>query len=189
MSDLAQASPLIPKKAFFTKGLGRHKEKLTSFEMALRDAGIEKFNLVRVSSIYPPGCKLVTKEEGLKELQPGQIVHLVLSECEGNEPNRLIAAAIGASIPLDAAAYGYLSEHHAYGQNDNIAGDYAEDLAAFMLASMHGIALDPIKDYDEQRDIFSIGGRPVKTRNITQSAVCDKNGLWTTAIAAAVFIC
>jgi len=180
--------PLIPKKAFFTKGFGRHTEKLTSFEMALRDAGIEKFNLVRVSSIFPPNCKLVTKDEGLKELHAGQIVHLVLSECAGNEPNRLIAAAIGVSMPLDSSTYGYLSEHHAYGQNDTIAGDYAEDLAAFMLASMHGIQLDMSKDYDEQRDIFTIGGKPVKTRNITQSAVCDKNGQWTTTIAAAVFI-
>ena len=189
MSEQAPAAPLIPKKAFFTKGLGRHKEKLTSFEMALRDAGIEKFNLVRVSSIFPPGCRLISREEGLKELQPGQIVHLVLAECASNEPNRLIAAAIGASIPLDTAAYGYLSEHHGYGQNDDVSGDYAEDLAAFMLASMHGIMLDVSKDYDAQKDIFIIGGRPVKTRNITQSAVCDKNGLWTTALAAAVFIC
>ncbi|MEM4729487.1 MAG: arginine decarboxylase, pyruvoyl-dependent [Thermoplasmata archaeon] len=178
----------VPKKVFFVKGVGKHKERLTSFEMALRDAGIEKFNLVRVSSILPPHCKLVSKEEGLKELQPGQIVYVVMSECAGNEPNRLIAASIGASMPLDSSAFGYLSEHHAFGQNEQMAGDYAEDLAAYMLASMHGIQLDMTKDYDEQKDIFTIGGKPVKTRNITQSAVCDKNGLWTTAIAAAVFI-
>jgi arginine decarboxylase len=188
MSDMPAAAPLMPKKAFFTKGLGKHSEKLTSFEMALRDAGIEKFNLVRVSSIYPPNCKLVSRDDGLKELHPGQIVHLVLSECADKEPNRLIAAAIGASMPLDSNNYGYLSEHHAFGQNDDQAGDYAEDLAAYMLASMHGIAIDINKDYDEQKDIFTIGGKAVKTRNITQSAVCDKNGLWTTAIAAAVFI-
>jgi arginine decarboxylase len=182
-------NPWMPKKAFFVRGNGKHSEKLTSFEMALRDAGIEKFNLVRVSSIYPPGCKLVSREEGLKELSPGQMVFVVLSDCSSNEPNRLVAAAIGAAIPEDTTAYGYLSEHHAYGQNDDIAGDYAEDLAALMLASTRGITIDINKDYDQQRDIFVIGGKHVKTRNITQSAVCDKNGLWTTAIAAAVFIC
>jgi arginine decarboxylase len=186
---MPDANPFMPKMAFFTKGLGKHKEKLDSFEYALRDAGIEKFNLVRVSSIYPPNCTLVSKEEGLKHLQPGQMVFLVLSDVQCNEPNRLIAAAIGSAIPEDTSTYGYLSEHHAFGQNEAFASDYAEDLAAFMLASKHGINIDVDKDYDKQKDIFVIGGKQVKTRNWTQTAVVDKEGLWTTAVAAVVFIC
>jgi arginine decarboxylase len=128
-------------------------------------------------------------EEGLKDLSHGQILFVVLSDISSNEPNRLMATSIGAAIPEDTTAYGYLSEHHAFGQNEQQAGDYAEDLAAIMLASTRGITIDINKDYDDQRDIFVIGGKHVKTRNITQSAVCDKNGLWTTAVAAAVFIC
>jgi arginine decarboxylase len=186
---MAENSPWMPRKAFFVRGNGKHTEKLTSFEMALRDAGIEKFNLVRVSSIYPPGCRVVSREEGLKDLSPGQLVFCVMSDNSTNEPNRLVAAAIGAAIPLDGTAYGYLSEHHSFGQNEQQAGDYAEDLAAVMLASTNGIALDINKDYDEQKDVFVIGSKHVKTRNITQTAVGDKNGLWTTAVAAAVFIC
>ena len=182
-------STVIPSRLFLTKGRGQHKEKLASLEQALRDAGIAPFNLVKVSSIFPPGCKLVSREEGLKDLSPGQIVFVVLSDCSSNEPNRLIATSIGAAMPLDTTAYGYLSEHHAFGQNEQQAGDYAEDLAAVMLASTRGITLDIGKDYDEQKDIFVIGGKHVKTRNVTQSAVCDKNGLWTTALAAIVFIC
>ena len=38
----------VPKKIFLTKGVGKHREKLSSFEMALRSAGIAQFNLVRV---------------------------------------------------------------------------------------------------------------------------------------------
>jgi len=64
----------VPTKAFLTKGVGRHKEKLTSFEMALRDAHLAYFNLVRVSSIFPPHCELVDREEGLSMLAPGQVV-------------------------------------------------------------------------------------------------------------------
>ena len=63
----------IPTKAFLTKGVGRHREKLTSFEMALRDAHLANFNLVRVSSIFPPQCELVDREEGLSMLKPGQV--------------------------------------------------------------------------------------------------------------------
>lgn len=50
---------IMPKKVFLTKGVGKHKEQLSSFELALRNAKIANFNLVRVSSIFPPGCKLI----------------------------------------------------------------------------------------------------------------------------------
>ncbi|MBT7591061.1 MAG: arginine decarboxylase, pyruvoyl-dependent, partial [Candidatus Scalindua sp.] len=85
----------VPKKIFFTKGVGRHKEKLQSLELALRKAGIEKCNLVRVSSIFPPNCKIVSKAQGIKLLQPGQIVFCVMSTNETNEPHRMISASVG----------------------------------------------------------------------------------------------
>ena len=91
----------VPKQLFFTKGVGTHREKLTSFEMALRDASIACYNLVRVSSIFPPNCEEISVEEGVPKLQPGQIVHVVMSECATAEPNRLIAASVGVAKPRD----------------------------------------------------------------------------------------
>ncbi len=178
---------MVPTTAFVTKGVGKHKEKLTSFEMALRNAGIAEYNLVKVSSIFPPYCKLVSREEGLKHLTPGQIVYVVMSENSTDEPNRLIAASAGLAIPKDPSRYGYISEHHSYGQKGTVAGEYSEDLAAYMLATTLGAPFDPDKSYDEQKDIWRISGHQVKTRNVTQTAVGDKNGLWTTVIAAVVF--
>lgn len=179
---------MVPKKVFFTKGVGKHKEYLQSFEMALRDAGIEKCNLVSVSSILPPNCKIISKEEGLKLLQPGQITFCVLARNSTNEPNRLIAASIGCAVPADSNQYGYLSEHHSTGETEEKAGEYAEDLAAAMLATTLGIEFDPNKDWDELKKEFKMSGKIVKTKNITQSAIGDKNGLWTTVVAAAVFL-
>ncbi|MEE9614670.1 MAG: arginine decarboxylase, pyruvoyl-dependent, partial [Thermodesulfobacteriota bacterium] len=115
----------MPKRIFFTRGVGIHREELHSFELALRDAGIEKFNLVSVSSIFPPGCKIIPRVQGLKILSTGQIVYCVLSKLSSNEPRRLLAASVGCAIPNDKKLYGYLSEHHAYGQSDRVAGDYA----------------------------------------------------------------
>jgi len=178
----------VPTKLFLTKGMGRHKEKLTSFEMALRDAKISDFNLVRVSSIIPPKCKIVPLEVGLQSLAKGQIIYCVLSEAASDEPHRLIAASIGLANPKDEIIHGYLSEHHSYGQNEKIAGDYAEDLAAYMLATTMGVEFDPNKSYDEQKEIWTISGHVVTTRNITQSATVDKEGPWTTVIAAAVLV-
>jgi len=61
----------VPSRIFLTKGVGRHKEKLASFEAALRNARIAPFNLVKVSSIFPPHCKLVSVKAGLPHLHPG----------------------------------------------------------------------------------------------------------------------
>lgn len=179
---------MVPKQIFFTKGVGRHKEKLQSLELALRKAGIEKCNLVRVSSIFPPNCKIVSKAQGIKLLKPGQIVFCVMSTNETNEPNRMISASVGLAVPAEPNHYGYLSEHHANGETDEISGDYAEDLAASMLASTQGVEFDPEKNYDERKEIYRMSGKIVKSRNTTQSAIGDKNGLWSTVVSAAVFI-
>jgi arginine decarboxylase len=179
---------MVPRKIFYTKGVGVHKEKLASFEMALRVAGLAHCNLVLVSSIYPPGCKIISKEEGLKLLKPGEIVFAVYDRESNNEPNRLIAASVGVAIPADSSMHGYLSEHHAFGETDEKAGEYAEDLAASMLATTVGIEFDPEADWDEREQLFKMSGKIVRTTNITQSAVGNKDGLWTTVFAAAVFI-
>lgn len=173
---------------FLTKGVGSHKERLASFELALRSAGIHRFNIVNVSSIIPPGCKLIPKEQGLKRLQPGEITYVVLSKNSVKEPQRLIAASVGIAIPSNEDNYGYLSEHHSFGQSAEVAGAYSEDLAATMLATTMGIPCDSEKTWDEKKQVFKTSGMIIKTSNITQSAKGEKDGQWTTVLAAAVFI-
>ncbi len=200
----------VPTKVFFTRGAGKHKEKLASFEMALRACGIAHLNLVRVSSIFPPGCQTVKREQGLKLLKPGQIVHVVMAEAATNEPRRLLASSIGVAVPRDPDQFGYLSEFHGFGITDDKAGEYAEDLAAEMfatimgvekkagdyaeslaaemLATVMGVEFDAEKSWDEKREIWRISGKLLKTNNIAQSALGDKNGWWTTTLAAAVLL-
>lgn len=178
----------VPKKLFFTRGVGIHKEKLSSFELALRSAGIAQFNLVRVSSIFPPNCKIVSRAAGLKRMPAGLIAHVVLAEAQTNEPRRLLASSIGVAIPKDPDQFGYLSEFHGFGVTDDKAGDYAEDLAAEMFATVRGLTFDADKSWDEKREIWRISGLFLKTANVTQSALGHKDGLWTTTIAAAVLL-
>ena len=176
----------VPTRVFLTKGVGSHREKLTSFELALRNAGIAHLNIVQVSSIFPPECILMPRSKGTELLSPGQIVHCVLSRNESNEPNRHIGSAIGIAIPKDKSRYGYISEHHDFGIKQKQLGDYAEDLAASMLASTLGFDIDLDKAWDERKQQFKIAGHIVRTTNITQTARCRK-GLWTTVVSAAVF--
>jgi len=178
----------VPKYCFLTNGVGRHREKLASFEAALRDAGIAPHNIIRVSSILPPNCKILPARQGLERLVPGQIMYCVMSENATNEPHRLIAASIGIAIPKDRNNYGYLSEFHDFGKTGPQAGDYAEDLAAQMLATTLGVDFDSAISYDERKETWKISGKIFRTQNVTQSAVGDKKGLWTTVLAAAVLI-
>ena len=178
----------VAQELCLTRGVGRHREKLASFELALRDAGIAEYNLVRVSSIFPPECKLIGRKEALAKLSPGQVLYAVIAESATNEPNRLIAASIGVAIPRDRSRYGYLSEHHSYGETDQKAGDYAEDLAAQMLATTLGVEFDPEAAWDERKENWRISDEIVTTRNVTQSAIGDKDGRWSTVVAAAVLV-
>ncbi|MBN1541081.1 arginine decarboxylase, pyruvoyl-dependent [candidate division KSB1 bacterium] len=174
---------------FFTKGVGYHRDKLQSFELALRDAGVAACNLVQVSSIFPPECKIIPREVGGKVLRPGQITFVVMAREATNEPNRLVSAAIGLAQPKDKKQYGYISEHHGYGETQKKAADYAEDLAAQMLGSTMGLELDPNLAWDEQRDEYKVDNKNIfVSRSIAQTARGHKDGLWTTVVAMAVFL-
>lgn len=179
---------MVPKKVFFTKGVGVHKDQLASFELALREAWIEKCNLVYVSSIFPPECQIISKGEGEKILKPGQVTFCVMARNQTQEPNRLISAAIGLAVPAESQQYGYLSEHHTFWQTEEEAGDYAEDLAATMLATTLGVDFDPDMLRDERKQEYIASGKIIKTKHTSQSAQGHKDGIWTTVISAAVFI-
>ncbi|HMA66217.1 MAG: arginine decarboxylase, pyruvoyl-dependent [Desulfosalsimonadaceae bacterium] len=178
----------VPRYIFFTKGVGRDKAQLASFENALRDAGIAHLNLVQVSSIFPPGCRILDKEEGLAKLEAGEITHCVMAKEESREPGRRLVASIGLALPEGNERYGYLSEHHGYGQTETEAGEFAEDIAASMLANTLGIEFDPDKDYDERRDIYKMSGKIIHSRHISQAALGAEGQLWTTVLAAAIFV-
>ncbi|NLW86245.1 MAG: arginine decarboxylase, pyruvoyl-dependent [Planctomycetes bacterium] len=179
---------LVPKQVFFTKGVGKHRNRLQSFELALRHAGIEKGNLVRVSSILPPNCKIIPRSRGLELLQAGEITYVVLAEASTDEPSRLVGAGIGLAQPATGEQYGYISEHHGFGITEEKIGDFVEDMAATMLATTLGIEFNPEVAYDERKELYKMSGKIVRTRATVQTAEGDKNGLWTTVIAAAVML-
>jgi len=178
----------VPRYIFFTKGVGRDKAQLASFENALREAGIAHLNLVQVSSIFPPGCRILDKEKGLSKLEAGEITHCVMAKEESREPGRRLVASIGLALPEGNERYGYLSEHHGYGQTETEAGEFAEDIAASMLATTLGNKLDPDKDYHERRDIYKMSGKIIHSRHISQAALGAEGNLWTTVLAAAIFV-
>src|SRR6266404_5341259 len=156
----------VPSKIFLTKGVGTHKHELRSFELALRDAGIEKCNLVTVSSILPPRCKIISRKQGEQLLQPGQITFAVIARLSTNEPHRLIAASIGVAQP---------AAEDAYGMNDTTSGNFSEDMAAAMVGTTLGVDFNEDASWDEKEQVFRMSGKIVRTSNCTQKAEGQHN--------------
>jgi arginine decarboxylase len=177
----------IPQCVFLTRGVGVHRHQLTAFEYALREADIEQQNLVTVSSILPAGCGLITPEIGVPTLQAGEITFCVMARAETSEPGRRITASIGLARPKDPAIYGYISEHHGFGMTEAESGEYAEDLAATMLASTLGIDFDPDAAWNERKRVYETSELIVDSLSITAATQGDAEGRWTCAVAAAVF--
>lgn len=176
----------IPTSIFLTRGVGTHRHQLTAFEFALRDADIEQQNLVSVSSIFPPGCELISRDAGVATLKPGEVTFCVMARAETNEPGRLVHASIGLARPADPAMYGYISEHHGFGMTAVQSGDYAEDLAATMLASTLGIDFDPDAAWNERKRNYEYSQLIIDSMSITAAAQGDAGGLWTCVVASAV---
>lgn len=176
-----------PKNYFMTYGIGMHKDKLISFEYALRKAGIAEYNLVGVSSILPPNCKKISIEEGKARLTPGQIIFCVLSRNETDESERVLCAAVGVATPEDANQYGYIAELHMFGKSEAESKDWVEDRAAELLASTLGIEMDWQKAWDEKTDTYTIKDRKVDTESLCAYAK-GVNGSWVSVVAAVVFV-
>jgi arginine decarboxylase len=177
----------VPTCFFLTSGVGIHREQLTAFELALRDADIEQQNLVSVSSILPPGCEQIERDKGVGTLRPGEITFCVMARTETNEPGRRIHSSIGLARPTDPAMYGYISEHHGFGLTHEESGDYAEDLAATMLASTLGIEFDPNAAWNERKRVYQTSNLIIGSSSMTAAAQGTAGGGWTCAVAAAVF--
>ena len=100
----------------------------------------------------------------------------------------MVGAGIGLAQPAEGQQYGYISEHHGYGMNEPRLADFVEDMAATMLATTMGIEFNPETAYDERKEIYKMSGKIIRTRATVQTAEGDKDGLWTTVIAAAVML-
>jgi len=177
----------MPVRVFLTKGIGIHRHQLTAFELALRDADIEQQNLVPISSILPPHCQLLSRADGIATMRPGEITFSVLARAETDEPGRRVHASIGLARPADPDMYGYIAEHHGFGMTADQSGEYTEDLAATMLASTLGIEFDPSAAWNERKRIYEHTQLIIDSLSITAAAEGDESGLWTCAVAAAVF--
>jgi arginine decarboxylase len=189
--SIGMGMPLVPKRVFLAKGVGVGEKQLTSRELAMTDAGIEKVNLIKASSIIPPGCQFISPNEGKEMLRIGQMTFAIMAETSTNEPHKLIAAAIGVAKPEDENEYGFFTEieqEEGYGKTEEKASEEVMELAVHNLALSWRAPFNPKEDYDPQKKLYRIKNKNVRVSHLTQTSFGDKDGLYTTVFVAAVFL-
>lgn len=180
---------IIPTKFFWTKGVGVHEKDMRAFEEALRDAGIHVCNLVKVSSVIPPGCKHISKEEGLKYIKPGQITFAIIAEAQTNEPGQIISCGIAKAQPKDQSEHGFLTEvESAIGRTAEDVEQDVTEMAIENLISQWNKKFDAEKVYRKGKKNYSVEGVDFSVDSIVQSAQGAEKNQYTVIVTVAVFI-
>ncbi len=94
-----------PKKFFVTAGSAEGKNPLNAFDNALLKGGIGNLNLMRVTSILPPGVEYCPETT----IPPGSLVPTAYGYIISDEPGELIAAAVGVGFSKDS--FGVIMEY------------------------------------------------------------------------------
>jgi arginine decarboxylase len=180
---------IVPTKFFFTKGVGVHEKDMRAFEEALRDAGIHTCNLIKTSSIIPPGCKRISLEDGMKLIPAGQITFAILAQSQTNEPGQIITAGIGMAQPKDKTQYGYLTEvESAIGRTEEDVEQDVIEMAIENLVTEWDPKFDGEKVYKKGKKNYSIKGRDISVDSVVASAKGAEKNQFTVVVAVAVFI-
>ncbi|HET7897052.1 MAG TPA: arginine decarboxylase, pyruvoyl-dependent, partial [Flavisolibacter sp.] len=180
---------IVPVQFFLTKGVGVHQKDMRAFENALRDAGIHTCNLIKTSSILPPGCQRISPEEGMKKISPGQITFAVMAQSQTNEPGQSITAGIGMAQPKDKTLHGYLAELEGIiGRTEEDVKKDVIEMAIENLATEWNPTFDGENVYRKGKKNYRLENRDVSVDSIVQSARGAGKNQYTIVITAAVFI-
>lgn len=130
----------IPHEYFITKGKGESNAgsaglpfETGSYDAALNDAGIENCNVIEYTSVIPTHAKLISKEEGIKRLNWGEVLEVIKAQSNGRRGTKISAAVMTTTITDPNGKYlgGFACEYSGSGTKSE-----AEDSLAFSIAGM-----------------------------------------------------
>ena len=181
----------VPKRLFFTKGVGAHEQQRVAMHHALRDAGVSDCNLVKVSSVIPPGCRIISRREGAKLLRPGNIVFAVIAMSETKEPHQRATVALGWATPDQDGVPGYIAEieeEQAKGKTAKSAGDEVGQMALTLVAERLQTRIDSKSLWARSKRVHRIGGTTVHCGCITSTIIGDEKERYLSAVALALYL-
>jgi len=180
--------PIVPKQMFFTKGVGYHRNKLQALNQRFVMPASRSATLLRYRASSRRNVRLSLRPRGSRNSKQGKSPSLFLPR--GDSGTKPSGFCIRRSCTTEKQEAIRLYQRTPWFWPDSQEGfDFAEDLAATMLASTLGIELDPDKDWNERKMVYQVGERQFVSRSTAQTARGHKDSLWTTVIACAVMLC
>ncbi|RYY99113.1 MAG: pyruvoyl-dependent arginine decarboxylase [Chitinophagaceae bacterium] len=178
----------IPRRFFLTKGIGIHEQEHRAYAEALRDAGVERCNLVRVSGVLPPGCLRIARAEGLAALQPGMITYVVEARSVSRVPGGLATAGIAFACPNDVTQAGYFAATEGAGRDTHDVQQEAEERAAGELLAHWGLETEPREFVQRGQKEYEYGDQHFSVDALIASARSHESHLSTLVLVMAVFL-
>jgi arginine decarboxylase len=96
-----------------TTGTGKGETAIAAFDSALLEAGIANYNLIRLSSIIPPGSVIERQKAVTKPDEFGHKLYLVYASQIEQAAGKEAWAGIGWVMAADGSGKGLFTEHEA----------------------------------------------------------------------------
>lgn len=100
------------------KGASEGRTRLNAFDNALLKAGVGDTNLMRMSSILPPGANQRDVEK--IDLPPGGFLPLAYATIDSTTPGRFISSAVAVGVPEDESQPGVIMEFEDHSKLKNV---------------------------------------------------------------------
>jgi arginine decarboxylase len=105
-----------PTHYFLVSGASEGFTPLNAFDGALLHAGIGDTNLVKMSSIVPPRCQLISPVP----LPAGSLVPTAYASITSDVPGEMISSAVAVALPKESHYPGLIMEYSARGPKAEI---------------------------------------------------------------------
>ena len=139
----------LPKKYFLTAASAEGETELTAFDGALLNARVGNTNLLKVSSILPPGCEY----EPELTIPPGSLLPIAFGTIISTVPGEIISAAVAVGIKRNS--FGVIMEYEG-----KCSAEEAEARVRKMVEEafrMRNLQLDEIKVASTEHKVEKIG--------------------------------
>jgi arginine decarboxylase len=158
---------------------------------ALRQAGVADCNLVKVSSVLPPGVRLIDRAEAEQLLRPGNVVFAVIAQAVTQEPHQRLSVGVGWAIPDKPGVPGYVAEveeEQGHGMSAEACADEVGATAIRLLAERLRVKCDAETLWKKRKSGLALGRTRVLADSLTETVVGDEQGRYTAAVALAVYL-
>jgi len=138
----------VPYEFFITQGKGESNAgskglpyETGSYDAALFDAGIQNTNVIEYTSVMPTESKEITKEEGLKRLQWGEVIECIKAQANGKRGSKISAAVITTSVTDPRGKYlgGFACEYSGSGTREEAEQSLLQSIVGMIERRGYGV--------------------------------------------------